>query len=295
MSQTTTQELRPALPTTLRLGTRASVLATTQSEWVADHLRAAGHDVELVPVRTEGDTNRASLSVIGGQGVFASALREALRAGQIDLAVHSYKDVPTIPEEGLVVAAVPVREDPRDALISRDGLTLAELPPGSSIGTGSARRAAQLRELRPDLEVRDIRGNIETRISYVRRGELDAVVLACAGLSRVGRLEEATERLDLATMLPAPGQGALAVECRADDTALRERLVALLEHEPTRRATDAERALLNRRIPQTPMALATHAQCPRPTVRRATQTTPSLSCAPLPPSSRTRSRSFPSP
>lgn len=240
----------------LRLGTRASELATSQSEWVADRLRSAGHEVELVLVRTEGDVSRASLSEIGGTGVFASALRHALHDGSIDLAVHSLKDLPTAPEPGLVVAAVPEREDPRDALVARDGLTLAELPPGSTVGTGSARRAAQLAQLRPDLVVRDIRGNVGTRIAFVRDGELDGVVLACAGLSRLGRLDEVTDRLELTEMLPAPGQGALAVECRdgeaaladaqATDADLRRLLADILEHAPTRAAVTAERAVLSR-------------------------------------------------
>lgn len=257
-------ERMPRLATTpgrpLRLGTRASALATSQSEWVADRLREAGHAVELVLVRTEGDVSRASLSEIGGTGVFASALRDALREGRIDLAVHSLKDIPTTPEPGLVIAAVPEREDPRDALVARDGLTLAELPPGAVVGTGSPRRAAQLALARPDLIVRDIRGNVGTRIDLVRSGELDAVVLACAGLARLGRLDEATERLGLSTMLPAPGQGALAVECRDGEDLLTDLgadaaftgadlarlLVSVLEHPPTRAAVTAERAVLAR-------------------------------------------------
>ncbi|GAA5166895.1 hydroxymethylbilane synthase [Ornithinimicrobium tianjinense] len=230
----------------LRLGTRASALATSQSGWVADQLRAAGHEVELVHVRTEGDVSRASLSEIGGTGVFASALRDALRAGRIDLAVHSLKDLPTAPEPGLVVAAVPEREDPRDVLVARDGLTLEGLPAGSVVGTGSPRRAAQLAEARPDLVVQDIRGNVDTRIGLVRSGELDAVVLARAGLARLGRLEEATDVLPLETMLPAPGQGALAVECAEADTELRTLLADCLEHAPTRAAVEAERAVLAR-------------------------------------------------
>lgn len=233
-----------ATPRALRLGTRASALATSQSGWVADHLRAAGHEVELVHVRTEGDASRASLSEIGGAGVFASALRDALRRGDIDLAVHSLKDIPTAPEPGLVIAAVPEREDPRDVLVARDGLALSGLPAGSVVGTGSARRAAQLAEVRPDLVVRDIRGNVDTRIGYVRDGELDAVVLARAGLARLGRLAEVTDVLPLETMLPAPGQGALAVECREDDATLRGLLVDALEHPATRAAVDAERAVL---------------------------------------------------
>lgn len=230
----------------LRLGTRASALATSQSGDVADLLRAAGHEVELVLVRTEGDVSRRSLTEIGGTGVFASALRDALRAGEIDLAVHSLKDLPTAPEPGLVVAAIPEREDPRDVLVARDGLTLAELPEGATVGTGSPRRAAQLRLARPDLQIRDIRGNVDTRIGLVRDGELDAVVLARAGLARLGRLAEATETLALGTMLPAPGQGALAVECRDRDQELVRLLADALEHGPTRTAVSAERATLAR-------------------------------------------------
>ncbi|SOC56365.1 hydroxymethylbilane synthase [Ornithinimicrobium cerasi] len=233
-----------AAPRALRLGTRASALATSQSGWVADRLRAAGHEVELVHVRTEGDVSRASLTEIGGTGVFASALRDALRRNEIDLAVHSLKDLPTAPEPGLVVAAVPEREDPRDVVVARDGLTLADLPAGAVVGTGSPRRAAQLAELRPDLTVRDIRGNVDTRIGYVRAGQLDAVVLARAGLARLARLDDATDVLPLDAMLPAPGQGALAVECRDDDPALRTALADALEHPPTRAAVDAERAVL---------------------------------------------------
>lgn len=229
----------------LRLGTRASALATTQSGWVAARLREAGHEVELVPVSTEGDRSSRPLVEIGGTGVFASALRQALQQRHIDLAVHSLKDLPVAPEPGLVLAAVPEREDPRDAVVSRPGLTLAQAPNGTRVGTGSPRRAAQLRALNPGLDVTDLRGNVDTRISRVASGELDAVVLAVAGLSRLGRLEEATELLDLTVMLPAPGQGALAVECRADATAVRD-AVAVLEHEDTRRAVTAERAVLAR-------------------------------------------------
>ncbi len=260
----------------LRLGTRASELATSQSERVADRLRAAGHEVELVLVRTEGDVSRASLSEIGGTGVFASALRQALHEGRIDLAVHSLKDLPTSPEPGLVVAAVPEREDPRDALVARDGLTLDRLPAGSVVGTGSPRRAAQLAEVRPDLVVRDIRGNVGTRIAMVTDGELDAVVLACAGLSRLGRLDEATDRLGLTTMLPAPGQGALAVECRdgdaplpdshATDADLRDLLEDVLEHPPTRAAVTAERAVLARLQAGCTAPVGAHAAPAGPTI-----------------------------
>lgn len=230
--------------TVLRLGTRASALATTQSEWVADRLRVHGLQVELVPVRTEGDANRQPLSQIGGTGVFVSALRDALLAGRIDLAVHSLKDLPTTPEPGLALGAVPEREDPRDALVARDGLTLAALPGGARVGTGSPRRAAQLRLARPDLQVTDLRGNVGTRIEKVRTGQLDAVVLAAAGLRRLGRLEDATEVLDPAVLLPAPGQGALGVECREDDDAVLTAL-APLDDLAARTAVTAERSLLS--------------------------------------------------
>ena len=228
----------------LRLGTRRSALATSQSGWVADRLREAGREVELVLVTTEGDTSRRSLTEIGGTGVFASALRGALLDGRIDLAVHSLKDLPTAPAEGLVVAAVPEREDPRDVLVARDGLALQDLPTGAVVGTGSPRRAAQLGLLRPDLEVRDIRGNVDSRIRMVRDHVLDAVVLARAGLARLGRLDEATEVLDLEDMVPAAGQGALAVECRVDDTGLAADLAEILDHPATRAAVSAERAAL---------------------------------------------------
>lgn len=227
---------------TLRLGTRRSALATTQSEHVAERLRALGHDVELVEIVTEGDTNRGPLAQIGGTGVFAAALRSALLAGEVDLAVHSLKDLPVAPQPGLVVAAVPPREDPRDVLVARDGLTLGEIPAGGVIGTGSPRRAAQLEALGLGVEVRAIRGNVGTRIGLVG-DSCDGVVLARAGLARLGRLDEATEVLDPLQMLPAPGQGALAVECRTDDTDLVE-LLRGLDDADTRAAVTAERALL---------------------------------------------------
>lgn len=227
----------------LRLGTRASALARVQSEWVADQLRAAGHVVELVLVQTHGDASSAPLTQIGGTGVFVSALREALLRGDIDLAVHSLKDLPTAPADGLALAAVPVREDPRDVVVSRSGLTLDALPPGSRVGTGSPRRAAQLQAHWPQLRVSDLRGNVDTRIQKVHDGELDAVVLAAAGLRRLGREAEATQVLPLERMLPAPGQGALAVECRADDDTVLAAL-APLDDAPTRRCVIAERDVL---------------------------------------------------
>ena len=224
----------------LRLGTRGSTLAVTQSTHVADALRALGHDVELVRITTRGDRLRGSLTAVAGMGVFAAELRTALLRGDCDLAVHSLKDLPVEHTPGLVVAAVPQREDPRDALCARDDLRLASLPVGARVGTGSPRRVAQLRGIRPDLEYVDIRGNIETRLSRVAPGDLDAVVLAAAGLNRLGLESRVSEHLDI---LPSPGQGALALECRFGDTGIREALAAL-DHPDTRMAVTAERALL---------------------------------------------------
>jgi len=228
----------------LRLGTRGSALALAQSGHVAEQVSARlGRPVELVRVQTEGDVNAAAIAQIGGTGVFVTALRDALLAGTVDLAVHSYKDLPTAPADGLVIAAVPPREDPRDVLVARDGLTLGELAPGARLGTGSPRRTAQLLGLGLGLDVVPIRGNVDTRIAKVRAGELDGVVLARAGLARLGRLGEATEVIDPLTVLPAPAQGALAIECRADDVDLAA-LLGQLDDEDTRTAVVAERSLL---------------------------------------------------
>ena len=231
---------RPAL----RIGTRASLLATTQAQQVASRLSEAhGIDVELVTVSTQGDRSDAPLASFGGVGVFVAALREAVASGEVDLAVHSLKDLPTTPDPRLTVAAIPLREDPRDALVARDGLTLGELPVGARVGTGSPRRAAQLNALGLGVEVVGIRGNVDTRIGRVSSGEVDAVLLAYAGLVRLRRTAEATEVLDPLQMLPAPGQGALACECRADDAAT-TRLLDVLDDPDTRAAVTAERSLL---------------------------------------------------
>ena len=230
---------------TLRLGTRASALATTQSQHIADRLRdEAGVEVELVTISTQGDRDQTTpLDALGGQGVFVAALREAVASGEVDFAVHSLKDLPTAPDPRLTLAAVPTREDPRDAVVARDNLTLGELPAGATVGTGSPRRTAQLNALGLGLSIEPIRGNVDTRIGKVRNGELDAVVVALAGLKRLGRADEATELLDPLQILPAPGQGALACECRADDGATAE-VLAVLDDAETRAAVTAERSLL---------------------------------------------------
>ena len=228
----------------LQLGTRGSALALAQSGGIAATVIAElGRHVEMVSVQTYGDTSDLAISQLGGTGVFVTALREALLRGEVDFAVHSFKDLPTAPADGLVIAAVPPREDARDVLVARDGLTLGELPAGARVGTGSPRRTAQLLGLGLGLEVVPIRGNVDTRIGKVARGELDGVVLARAGLARLGRLDEITETIDPLQMLPAPAQGALAIECRADDAEVLE-LLARLDHADTRSAVAAERALL---------------------------------------------------
>ena len=224
----------------LRVGTRRSALARAQTDLVVAGL---GTPVEVIPIVTAGDRTAAPIDVIGGTGVFVSALREALLAGDIDLAVHSAKDLPVVPAEGIVIGAVPPREDPRDAVVARDRLTLAELPKGALVGTGSPRRAAQLRALGLDLCVVPVRGNVDTRLAHVGEN-LDAVVLAVAGLRRLGRFDAITEILDPTRFVPAPAQGALAVECRADDMAARE-VLAAFDDTGARACITAERALLS--------------------------------------------------
>ncbi len=226
----------------IRIGTRGSLLATTQAGTVRDALIAHGHDAELVIISTEGDRSSAPIAEIG-VGVFTTALRDAIADNRVDMAVHSYKDLPTAEDPRFVIAAIPPRADARDALVARDGLVLGELPAGSVIGTSSVRRAAQLRALGLGLEIRPLRGNLDTRLNRVSSGDLDAVVVARAGLARIGRLDKVTETLDPVQMLPAPAQGALAIECRAGDIGLAE-LLAALDDADTRAAVTAERTLL---------------------------------------------------
>ncbi|MGW3425445.1 hydroxymethylbilane synthase [Streptomyces phaeochromogenes] len=232
----------------LRLGTRRSKLAMAQSRQVADAVsQVTGRSVELVEITTYGDTSREQLAQIGGTGVFVTALRDALLSGEVDFAVHSLKDLPTAQPDDLVLAAIPVREDPRDVLIARDGRTFAQLPDGARVGTGSPRRMAQLNAYARDhgmtIETVPIRGNVDTRIGFVRSGELDGVVLAAAGLKRMGRVGDVSDFLPVDTVLPAPGQGALAIECAADNADL---VAALgeLDDPFTRAAVTAERSLL---------------------------------------------------
>ncbi|MFF3321160.1 hydroxymethylbilane synthase [Streptomyces sp. NPDC002889] len=232
----------------LRLGTRRSKLAMAQSGHVAEAVRrVTGRPVDLVEITTYGDVSREHLAQIGGTGVFVAALRDALLRDEVDFAVHSLKDLPTAQHEELVLAAIPEREDPRDVLVARDGLTLARLPHGARVGTGSPRRMAQLNAFARShglrIETVPIRGNIDTRVGYVRNGELDAVVLAAAGLSRIGRTDEVTDFLSVDSVLPAPGQGALAVECTAANAELAAAL-AELDDPHTRVAVTAERSLL---------------------------------------------------
>ncbi|GAA3792328.1 hydroxymethylbilane synthase [Sphaerisporangium flaviroseum] len=226
----------------LRLGTRRSLMATTQSQQVADRLtELTGRPVQLVGVTTFGDVTKAHLAQLGGTGVFVSALRDKLIEGAIDFAVHSLKDLPTKPDPHVVVAAIPPRDDVRDALVGP--VKLSDLEPGAKVGTGSPRRVAQLRMLRPDLDYVPIRGNADTRIGKVTSGELQAVVLAAAGLERIGRDAEIAQLFDVEDMLPAPGQGALALECRAGDADLIG-LLGVLDDVRTRTAVTAERAVL---------------------------------------------------
>lgn len=233
-------------PPVLRIGTRGSALALTQSGQVGKALVAAAGtgSIELVKIRTEGDVNAGPLATIGGTGVFVTAVREALLAGRVDLVVHSFKDLPTAAVPGIELAAVPRRESPSDAVCARDGLRLAELPIGAQIGTGSPRRTAQLRWLRSDLRVVAIRGNVETRLATVGSGDLDAVMLAAAGLYRLGRQAAITEEFDPSDLLPAPAQGALAVETRAGENPWFAAALGTLNDPASRWAAIAERAVL---------------------------------------------------
>ena len=229
----------------IRIGTRGSALALAQAGLIADRIAAiSGGAVELIPIKSEGDHNTQSLATVGGTGIFATALREALLAGRCDLLVHSFKDLPTVPYEGLRVGAVPKRADARDTLCSRDGVGLDALAAGARVGTGSPRRIAQLRARRADLEIVDIRGNVDTRLGRVASGDLDAVMLAAAGLGRLGRLDVVSQLLELSDWPTAPGQGALAIEVRQESETRIDRILESINHTASALAAAAERAVL---------------------------------------------------
>ena len=233
-------------PDLLRIGTRGSDLARWQAGWVADALRAKHPDllVEIVEIKTHGDRDRStSLTQMGGQGVFTKEIQRGLLDGSVDIAVHSLKDLPTEPIRGLRLFAVPAREDPRDALIAPRARTLDALPHGARVGTSSPRRRALLLAARPDLQVVELRGNVETRLRQALDGTLDAVVLAAAGLKRLGLIEHVTEIMTPPRFLPAVGQGALGIECRVDNRRALDR-IGILNHRETYAAVLAERHLL---------------------------------------------------
>lgn len=238
----------------LRLGTRGSQLARWQADWVRDRLAELGHTVEIVEVRTRGDAQQsgpisaivdADKATSGGQGVFTKEIQRALLDGEVDLAVHSLKDLPTTPVEGLTVAAVPPRAPLADVLISPHTTTIAGLPQGARVGTGSFRRRAQLLHRRPDLVIGDLRGNLDTRLRKLDEGEHDAILLAEAGLTRLGWTDRLAGRIPPEELLPAPGQGALGIECRSD-AATTLAVLASLDDQATHAAVAAERAALAR-------------------------------------------------
>lgn len=234
------------MPARIRLATRGSTLALAQVELATAALRAAQPDIEvaIVEVSTRGDQDReTSLRLLGGQGIFVGAVREAVLDGRADVAVHSLKDVPTLPADGLVLAAMLERGDPRDVFVGRDGRRLAELPAGARVGTSASRRVAILRALRPDLVAVEIRGNVDTRIAKVSSGEYDGAILAAAGLERLGRLGEASQLFEAEAFLPSPGQGVITLECRSDDEGTRAVLTAL-DHRTSRVAAEGERGVL---------------------------------------------------
>lgn len=243
----------------LRIGTRMSTLALTQSGHVAASLRSRGVSVELVPMLTPGDGTTTPLAGLSQQGIFVSTVREALLDGSIDVAVHSFKDLPTTGEAHLMIAAVPPRVDARDTVITSDGRRLADLPAGSRLGTCSVRRSAWARHRRPDLDVVPIRGNIDDRIARTRAGEFDAIVLAAAGVIRLGRADVISDYLAVTDLPPAPAQGALAIECRTTDAGVR-RMMAAIDHRPSHLAALAERCVLAALDPAEASALGAFAQ-----------------------------------
>lgn len=256
------RELRSLMDKTIRIGTRGSKLALWQAEWVKKALLESDPElaVELVVIKTKGDKILdVPLAKVGGKGLFVKEIEEALADGRIDLAVHSMKDMPAEIPAGLAIGAVPMRENPQDVLIARGGLKIDDLPAEARIGTSSLRRAAQLRHLRPDLKIVDLRGNLDTRLNKVQAGEYDAIVLAAAGVRRLGLEARISQILPADAMLPAVGQGALCIEIRADDPRIRS-LTAALDHGPTHTAVTAERAFLRRLEGGCQVPIAAHAR-----------------------------------
>ncbi len=230
-------------PLRIRLGTRGSALARWQADWVAARLAELGVTVEMILIKTQGDVKSEPLGAIGGQGLFTNEIQRALTQREIDLAVHSLKDLPTDPVDGLTLAAVPERERPGDVLVSLKASSIEDLPKGARVGTGSLRRQAQLLHVRSDLAIAQIRGNVETRVAKLDEGQFDAIVLAEAGLRRLGMADRITQVIDKSIMLPAVGQGALGLETREDDARVRE-VLSQLDHRETHCAVVAERAML---------------------------------------------------
>ena len=253
------REVRFVVPMKIRIGSRGSLLALWQAEHVKARLEALGHEAAIHVITTTGDrVQDRRLEAVGGKGAFLKEIEEALLAREVDLAVHSLKDVPTALPDGLGLIAMLERADPRDALVS-SGPRLGDLPAGSRVGTTSLRRQAVLRQVRPDVVVSDLRGNLDTRLSRLREGRFDAILLAMAGLGRLGRAAEVTEALDPSVFVPAPGQGAIALEGRNEDRALAE-AVAPLDHGPTASAVAAERAFLSALGGGCNVPLGAHAQ-----------------------------------
>lgn len=247
---------------TLRIGTRRSRLALAQATEVAERLRANGVEAEIVGMTTSGDRNTGVTGPAGLKGMFVTEIVRALLDGEVDLAVHSAKDLPAEDEDGLVLAAVPERASALDVLVTRDG----DLPPGSVVGTSSLRRQAQILRWRPDVLLKDVRGNVDTRLAKLAHGELDAIVLAAAGLMRLGLVPEHAAPMSVAEIIPAPGQGCLAIQARADDAATLGAAVAL-EHAPTRTALLAERSVMRRLGGGCALPLGAYADVEEGTVR----------------------------
>ena len=247
------------MPKSLIIGSRGSKLAVIQAEMIASMLRAAGESVEIKTITTSGDKSDKPLAAEGGKGLFVKEIEEALLAREVDIAVHSMKDVPGVIAPGLSIVAIPMREDPRDVFLSDKFSRLGDLPAGARVGTSSPRRQAELRDMRPDLELLPLRGNIDTRIRKLNEGRFDAIILAAAGLIRLGRQDEIREYIPVEKIIPSVGQGALAIEVRAGEKELTHKLRKICNHEETEIAVSAERAFLQTIGGDCHTALAAHA------------------------------------